>query len=103
PGHSMALLALADFYEGIKKHDLAIKVYDRFPPTSPLYRSALIQRAIDLDALDRAEDAKGQLERLIADNGPDLEAITALGNVMRGRKQFAECAEVYSKGIDNIA
>ena len=26
----------------------------------------------------------------------------ALGNVMRGRKQFAECADVYSKGIDTI-
>jgi tetratricopeptide (TPR) repeat protein len=103
PGHSMALLALADFYEGVKKHDLANKVYERVPPSSPLYRSALIQRAIGLDALDRAEDAKGQLEKLIADNGSDLEAITALGNVMRGRKQFAECAEVYSKGIETIA
>src|SRR2546427_8927972 len=26
----------------------------------------------------------------------------ALGNVLRGRKQFAECADVYSKGIDTI-
>ena len=26
----------------------------------------------------------------------------ALGNVMRGRKQFAECADVYSKGIETI-
>jgi Flp pilus assembly protein TadD len=40
---------------------------------------------------------------LIADNPSDLEAVTALGNVMRGRKQFAECGDVYSKGIDTIA
>jgi tetratricopeptide (TPR) repeat protein len=103
PGHPMALLSLADFYEGVKKHDLAIKVYDRVPASSALYRSALIQRAMDLDALDRTDEAKGQLEKLIADNPSDIEAITALGNIMRGRKQFAECADVYSKGIGTIA
>jgi len=27
----------------------------------------------------------------------------ALGNVLRGRKQFAECADVYSKGVDTIS
>src|SRR4030095_11117281 len=50
PSHPMALLALADFYEGVKKHELAIKVYDRIPATSSLLRSAQIQRAMGLDA-----------------------------------------------------
>ena len=103
PAHPMALLSLGDFYEGAKKPDLAIKAYERIPASSPLYRSAQIQRAMDLDALDRTEEAKAQLEKLIADNPSDLEAVTALGNVMRGRKQFAECGDVYSKGIDTIA
>ena len=26
----------------------------------------------------------------------------ALGNVLRGRKEFAECANVYSKGVDTL-
>jgi len=103
PGHPMALLALADFYEGIKKYDLAVKVYERLPLSSPLHRSAQIQRAMDLDALDRTDEAKAVLEKLIAEDGADLEATTALGNVLRGRKQFAECASVYSKGINAIA
>jgi len=102
PGHPMALLALADFYEGIKKYDLAVKVYERLPLSSPLYRSAQIQRAMDLDALDRTDEAKAVLQKLITDDGADLEATTALGNVLRGRKQFAECADVYSKGINGI-
>ena len=33
----------------------------------------------------------------------DIEAIMALGNIQRGRKSFAECADVYSKGIATIA
>jgi len=60
------------------------------------------QLALNLVALDRTDEAKASLEKLIAANPRDLEAIMALGNVLRGRKQFAECADVYSKGIDTI-
>ena len=102
PSHPMALLSLADFYEGVKRYDLAIKTYERIPLTSPLLRAAQIQRAMGLDALDRTDEAKVLLEKLIAEDATDLEATTALGNVLRGRKQFAECADVYSKGINAI-
>jgi len=102
PTHQLALLSLADLYEGMKKPELAIKTYERVPANSPLQRSALIQRAIDLDGSDRSEEAKIDLEKLIATDGRDLEAIMALGNVLRGRKQFAECADVYTKGLATI-
>ena len=103
PSHQLALLSLADLYEGLKKPDLAIKTYERMPPGSPLQRSALIQRAIDLDGSDRTDEAKADLEKLIAASPADLEAIMALGNLQRGRKMFAECADVYSKGLATMA
>ena len=31
------------------------------------------------------------------------QAITALGNILRGHKKFAECADVYSKGVATLA
>jgi tetratricopeptide (TPR) repeat protein len=99
PSHQLALLSLADLYEGLKKPELAIKTYERMPPNSPLERSALIQRAIDLDGIDRSDEAKADLEKLIAAAPADIEAITALGNLERGRKQFAECGDVYSKAL----
>jgi tetratricopeptide (TPR) repeat protein len=103
PAHQLALLSLADLYEGLKKPELAIKTYERMPPGSPLQRSALIQRAIDLDGSDRTDEAKVDLEKLIAASPSDLEAIMALGNLQRGRKMFAECADVYSKGLATMA
>ncbi len=103
PSHVMALLSLADLYELLKKSDLAIKVYERVPPTSPLSRNAEIQLAGDLDQLDRPDEAKKKLEHVIADRPKDTEAILALGNVQRGRKEFAECADTYGKAIDTIA
>ncbi|HEY7297111.1 MAG TPA: tetratricopeptide repeat protein [Xanthobacteraceae bacterium] len=102
PGHPMALLSLADIYEGMKKPDLAIKVYERVAANSPMYRNAQIQRAIDLDGLDRTDEAKAILEKLIKADPTEIEAITALGNIERSRKQYAECADVYSKGIDSL-
>jgi tetratricopeptide (TPR) repeat protein len=102
PTHTMALLSLADLYESLKKPELAIKVYDRIPPSSPLHRNAEIQIASDLDTLDRTDEAKKRLERLVAEHPKDTEAILALANILRGRKDFAECANVYGKAIANV-
>jgi tetratricopeptide (TPR) repeat protein len=99
PSHPMALLSLADLYESLKKPELALKVYDRMPASSPLRRNSEIQLATDLDSLDRTDEAKKRLDRLISEHPKDTEAILALGNILRGRKQFAECADVYSKAI----
>jgi tetratricopeptide (TPR) repeat protein len=103
PSHAMALLSLADLYESLKKPDLAIKVYERVPASSPLSRNAEIQLAGDLDALDRSDEAKKRLDHVIAEHPKDTEAILALGNIQRGRKEFAECADTYGKAIDTIA
>jgi tetratricopeptide (TPR) repeat protein len=99
PSHQLSVLSLADLYESLKKPELAIKTYERVPASSPLSRSALIQRAIDLDSIDRSDEAKADLQKLIAAAPADLDAIMALGNVERGRKDFADCADAYGKGI----
>ena len=102
PNHSMALLSLADIYEGTKKFEHSNKIYERVPTSSPMHRNAQIQRALGLDSLERSDEAMVVLAKLVGDNSTDLEAVTALGNVQRGRKLYAECAQSYSKGIDTI-
>jgi tetratricopeptide (TPR) repeat protein len=102
PSHPLALLSLADLYESLKKPELAIKVYERVPANSSLHRNAAIQMAANLDSLERADDAQKHLEGLIKQRPDDMEAIMALGNVLRGRKKFAECANVYSKGVAGV-
>ncbi len=102
PTHAMALLSLGDLYEELKKPDLAIKAYERVPASSPLARNAEIQSAVDLDSLDRTDEAKKRLEDVIAKHPKDTEAIIELGNIQRGRKDFAGCADTYGKAIDAI-
>ncbi len=100
PNHPLALLSLADLYESVKKPSMAIKVYERMPANSPLRRNAQIQLAINLDAADRSDEAIKILKAVTTEDPRDLEAVMALGNVERGRKKFADCAQTYSQGID---
>ncbi|MGA9006806.1 MAG: tetratricopeptide repeat protein [Xanthobacteraceae bacterium] len=102
PSHAMALLSLGDLYEDLKKPDLAIKAYERVPANSSLSRNAEIQMAVDLDALDRTDEAKQRLQHVIAQRSKDTEAIIELGNIQRSRKDFAGCADTYSKAIDTV-
>jgi tetratricopeptide (TPR) repeat protein len=103
PNHALALAALADIYEGMRKPELAIKTYERVPASSPLSVSVRIQRAVNLDQIDRTDEAIAELRKIIAADGAERDAILALGNVLRARKKFAECADVYSKAIDAIS
>jgi tetratricopeptide (TPR) repeat protein len=100
PNHPLALLSLADLYESVKKPQMAIKVYERMPASSPLKRNAQIQLATNLDAADRSDEAIKILKGVTAEAPKDIEAIMALGNIERGRKKFSDCAGTYAQAID---
>ena len=68
PNHPLALLSLADLYESVKKPQMAIKVYERVPASSPLKRNAQIQLATDLDAADRSDEAIKILKGVTAED-----------------------------------
>src|SRR5207247_491970 len=61
PTNSPAILSLADLYEAMNKPQLAIKAYSKLPAESPLKRNAEIQMAIDLDVLEKTDEAKQHL------------------------------------------
>jgi tetratricopeptide (TPR) repeat protein len=102
PSNHLALLSLADLYDAMKKPELAVAVYERVPADSPIKRLAEIQAAIDLDALERTDEAKKHLQQLIASNPRNVEAILALAGIQRERKQYAECADTYGRAIAEI-
>jgi tetratricopeptide (TPR) repeat protein len=101
PQHAHALLWLGTLLRQRKMFREALSVFERVPADSPLKRSAEIQAAVTLANLDPTE-ARRQLDQLISENPRDLDGITALGNLLRSRKQYAECAEVYGRGIATL-
>ena len=98
PNHALAITSLADIYEGMRKPELAIKTYERVSSTSPLSHNARIQRALNLDQIERSDEAIADLERIVEANASDREAVMALGNILRARKKFAECGRRLYQG-----
>ena len=88
PNQPLALLSLADLYEQVKNPQLAIKIYERMPQNSPLRRNAEIQLAVNLDTIDKTDEAKQRLQKLLKEHPDDIDAIMALGSILRGRKEF---------------
>ena len=73
------------------------QVYERVPANSPLRRNAEIQLAVNLDALERTDEAQ---EALKADRSVPMTSKPSwrLATFLRGRKQFAECARPITQG-----
>lgn len=102
PDFPFALAALANVYEATKRHEDAIEVYQRIPRGGPLDVSIQIRKAINLNLLDRTDEAKALLDKLIADNPKDLRPLDAVGSILRARKRWAEAITYYDKAIDLI-
>ncbi len=102
PDNALATITLADIYERLKQYERAIDVYETVPARSPLRGNADIQTGLILEAMGKSDDALKHLEALAKANPGDVEGLTALGNLQRARKQFAESGETYSKVIAAI-
>lgn len=99
PKAPFALAALANVYEATKRYDRAIETYDRIPRDTPLESAIEIRKAMNLNQLDRVEEARDLLERLAKAEPSDLRPLDALGTIMRARKRFDEAVEYYSRAI----
>lgn len=100
--HELAAMSLADLFEFLRLPSRAIETYEDIPETSVLHRNAVMQKAVNLDSLDRADEARQALVALLATRPNDVEALQTLGNLQRVRKLFAEAAQTYTRALDAI-
>lgn len=99
PTAPFALSALASVHEQTKRYDDAIRTYDRIPTGTPLQSVVDIRKALNLNLLDRVEEAKVILDQLAAADRTDIRPLDALGSIMRGHKRHLEAVEYYSRAI----
>ncbi len=102
PDNALAIITLADIYERLKQYTRAIDVYETVPLRSPLRGNADIQTGLILEAMEKSDLALKHLQGIVASTPTDIEALTALGNLQRARKEFAEAADTYTKVINAI-
>ncbi len=98
--NALALVTLADIYERTKQYERAIDVYDMVPDSSPLRANADIQSGLVLDILGRPDEALTYMKSIVAERPNEVDAVLALGNLQRSRKQFVEAAATYTRVIN---
>jgi tetratricopeptide (TPR) repeat protein len=65
PQHPFALAALANAHEANRQFAAAIATYDRIPKGSPLAPAIEIRKAFNLNSLEKPDEARSVLERLL--------------------------------------
>ncbi|QGM46361.1 tetratricopeptide repeat protein [Methylocystis heyeri] len=99
PGNTLAIFTLADIYERLKQVETAIDLYDSVPESSPLRINADVQAALLLETLGKSKEASEHLQTVVEAHPKDADALTALANLQRSRKLFAESAATYSRAL----
>lgn len=94
-----ALAALASIQEANRRYDIANIYYDRIPKGTPLQAAVDIRKAINLNQIDKVDEAKALLEAVAKADPSDIRPLDALGNMMRGRKRFQEAIDYYTRAI----
>lgn len=97
PDQALALDTLGEAYAKLKQFAVAMEVYDEVPETSPLRPATDIRIAMLLDAMGKSDEAIAAMKDLVAKHPDDVDALSALADLLRNHKQFAESAEAYSK------
>ncbi|MHA1517176.1 MAG: tetratricopeptide repeat protein [Alphaproteobacteria bacterium] len=102
PDFPLAYIALAEAYENAKKYEAQIEAFKHVPEDSPLWVNVQIQKAFALNSVDKVEDAKVLLEKIIAQNPEDGRPMDALGNILRSHERYDEALEYYSQAINLV-
>ncbi|MGP8193671.1 MAG: tetratricopeptide repeat protein [Methylovirgula sp.] len=100
PDNSLAILTLGDLYERLKQYEQAIDIYQSVPDSDPLRLTADIETAQVLENLGRTEEATKYLDKIVAEHPGDEDVLSALGNLQRAHKHYAEAVATYTKAIE---
>ncbi len=99
PTNGLALVTLADVLERLKQYETAIEIYNSVPDSSPLRTNADIQIGLLLETLGKTDEASKQLQTIVTEHPKDEEALSALGNLQRSRKEFEGSIKSYTDAI----
>ena len=102
PENYFAAMALGQVMEFLRQHEAAIEIYRQIPESSPLARTARVQEALNLNALERNTEAIALLEEAVAADPSDVSTIIVLGNIFRSMEDFERSRATYTQAIETL-
>jgi len=102
PDFTLARMLVAGVISSQNHGEEAIALYREVPPGTVFGWQARLDIALELDKLDRADEAVALLQELIKERPEQIEARIQLGNVQRGHERYAEAAVAYSDVLQAV-
>ncbi len=90
---------LADIQADMQRNQTAIESYEQVPKDSPLRPNAETEIALNLQRLEKPDEAVARLNALIAVDAKNYAALVTLGNVNRANEKYADSERAYSSAI----
>src|SRR5581483_4024972 len=98
----LAQILLADRFESLRKFDQSIAIYHSIEPSSPYFRMAQIQAALDEQRNGKNDQAIADLKKVVTAQPNDSEAWVALGDSYRAADKYAEAVDAYNRAQKSI-
>jgi len=99
PQFGLAQLLLSDVLSAQNKPEESLQVLAEIRQASTYYSSARLRSAINLDTLDRTDEAISQLKTITAEQPEAIAAEVQLGDILRNKKRYAEAVTAYDEAI----
>ncbi|WP_286722142.1 tetratricopeptide repeat protein [Devosia sp. 63-57] len=100
PSSDVIPLTAAQLLDNAGQHEAANRIYDAVPANSPMKPAAVVRIAQNLDAIGNRSEALRRLRNIVATNPDDLDAVSALGDLLRYDEQYLDAAAAYSHAIE---
>lgn len=102
PQHELSITLLAERLELAGRLEQAAALYDRIPATSPVRAAAQRQLARILVQREKPDDAVRVLKAALDGTAEDVATWSALGDVYRGRDDYAGAIVAYDRALGLI-
>lgn len=102
PDLPAALFLVGRIMERDERHAAANALYARIDARSPRGWSARLRMASNLDDMDDLPAAVDLLHRLEEERPERIDALVALGDILRAREEYEAAADVYSRAIRRL-
>lgn len=95
----ISLTLLGDIYEDMTRYQRSVNSYDKIDQKSLLRPNADIQIAVNLQRLEKSDEAKARLKAVIARDPRNYDAVITLGNIYRNNEEYQEAAVTYDQAV----
>ncbi len=102
PESDIAIFMTAEIFRRNQRWTTAHDRFALIAPEQTMYRAAQIKRAEMLNEADAVEEAISVLYAVMTDTAEDIEALVALGDMLRFRFRYEEAEQAYDKAIGLI-